>query len=44
MTPEASQPLLVKMSEVNKHFGTFQALSDINVDIPKKQVLSLIHI
>ncbi|HJF14257.1 MAG TPA: amino acid ABC transporter ATP-binding protein [Enteractinococcus helveticum] len=26
------------MSGVNKHFGSFQALSDINVDIPKGQV------
>jgi len=26
------------MSGVNKHFGSFQALTDINVDIPKGQV------
>lgn len=38
MTPEASHTPLVRMSGVNKHFGTFQALSDINVDIPKGQV------
>ncbi|GAA4111280.1 amino acid ABC transporter ATP-binding protein [Enteractinococcus coprophilus] len=38
MTPEASHTPLVRMSGVNKHFGSFQALSDINVDIPKGQV------
>lgn len=38
MTPEATQTPLVRMSGVNKHFGSFQALSDINVDIPKGQV------
>ena len=38
MTTEATQTPLVRMSGVNKHFGSFQALSDINVDIPKGQV------
>lgn len=38
MTTETTQTPLVRMSGVNKHFGSFQALSDINVDIPKGQV------
>lgn len=38
MTPETTQRPLVRMSGVNKHFGSFQALTDINVDIPKGQV------
>lgn len=38
MTSEANQTPLVRMSEVNKHFGNFKALSDINVDIPAGQV------
>src|SRR5690625_6771389 len=38
MPSETNQTPLVKMSEVNKHFGSFKALSDINVEIPKGQV------
>ena len=38
MTTETTQTPLVRMSGVNKHFGNFKALSDINVDIPKGQV------
>ncbi|OAV60284.1 amino acid ABC transporter ATP-binding protein [Enteractinococcus helveticum] len=38
MTTETTKTPLVRMSGVNKHFGSFQALSDINVDIPKGQV------
>ncbi|WP_303904126.1 amino acid ABC transporter ATP-binding protein [Enteractinococcus helveticum] len=38
MTTETTPTPLVRMSGVNKHFGSFQALSDINVDIPKGQV------
>ncbi|HEY4534628.1 MAG TPA: amino acid ABC transporter ATP-binding protein [Enteractinococcus sp.] len=38
MTTETTQRPLVRMSGVNKHFGSFQALTDINVDIPKGQV------
>lgn len=38
MTTEENHTPLVRMSEVNKHFGSFKALSDINVDIPKGQV------
>ncbi len=38
MTTETNQTPLVKMSGVNKHFGQFQALSDINIDIPTGQV------
>lgn len=38
MTTQTDQTPLVRMSGVNKHFGTFKALSDINVDIPKGQV------
>lgn len=38
MTPEVNNRPLVRMSGVNKHFGNFKALSDINVDIPRGQV------
>lgn len=38
MTPETTQTPLVRMSGVNKHFDSFKALSEINVDIPKGQV------
>src|SRR5690625_131532 len=38
MPSETNQTPLVKMSGVNKHFGSFKALSDINVEIPKGQV------
>ncbi len=38
MPSEITHTPLVRMSEVNKHFGDFKALSDINVDIPKGQV------
>lgn len=38
MATEVQNEPLVKMSGVNKHFGTFKALSDINVAIPKGQV------
>lgn len=38
MTTNPNQIPLVRMSGVNKHFGDFKALSDINVDIPKGQV------
>ncbi|MDN6358045.1 MAG: amino acid ABC transporter ATP-binding protein [Yaniella sp.] len=38
MTNSANQPPLVRLAGVNKHFGTFQALTDIDVEIPTGQV------
>ena len=38
MSEPTQQAPLVRMSGVNKHFGTFKALSDVNVDIPAGQV------
>ena len=32
------QPPLVRLKAVNKHFGAFQALSNINMDVPHGQV------
>jgi glutamate transport system ATP-binding protein len=37
--PDATEKrALVELENVNKHFGSFQALSDINLTIPEKQV------
>lgn len=38
MTTSANQPPLVRLAGVNKHFATFQALTDIDVEIPTGQV------
>ena len=35
--PPGAQPL-VRLKKVNKHFGSFQALTDITMDIPQGQV------
>jgi len=38
MATETKERPLVRLAGVNKHFGAFQALTDINVDIPVGQV------
>ena len=38
MATETNQTPLVRLAGVNKHFGEFQALTDINVSIPTGQV------
>lgn len=38
MTTSTNQPPLVRLAGVNKHFGTFQALTEIDVEIPTGQV------
>lgn len=40
-TPPNASPL-VRLHEVNKHFGSFAALTDINLDIPQGQVAIVI--
>lgn len=38
MTTDTNLTPLVRLAGVNKHFGEFQALTDIDVDIPTGQV------
>lgn len=38
MTIESEETPLVRLAGINKHFGSFQALADINVAIPAQQV------
>lgn len=38
MSNSTNQPPLVRLARVNKHFGAFQALTDIGVEIPAGQV------
>ncbi len=38
----ANHPPIVSTQSLNLHYGTFQALKDVTIDIPKKQVTALI--